>query len=155
MAKKRKMTQGEWYTLHAWLYDLQIRKRQKKPSVNPGGPSAGGGEVSPPVMKKPSANPGGPSAGEDDGASGEEVIPPGISQNGGHVVEEDAEEEEDQQEEDPGMRASRMEHEMWPSQSRKMKTKVKGEEKKEEGEEAEEEEEEEEEKGQQEEEEKG
>ena len=131
--KKRKMTQGEWYTIHAARYGLQIRKRQKKPSANPGGPSAGeddgagGGEVSPPVMKKPSANPGGPSAGEDDGAGGEEVSPPGISENGGHVVEEDAEEEENQQEEE--------------------------EEQKEEGEEVEEEEEEEKENGQQEEEE--
>ena len=76
---KRRMTQGEWYTQHAVGYGLQIRKKQV-------------------AMKQPSAHPGGPSAGEDNGAGGEEVGPPGISENGGHEVEEDAEEEGEEEE---------------------------------------------------------
>ena len=43
---------------------------------------------------------GGPSAGKDNGAGGEGVSPPGISENGGHEVEEDAEEEEEEKEAD-------------------------------------------------------
>ena len=78
---KRRVTQGEWYTQHAVGYGLQIRKKQA-------------------AMKQPSAHPGGPSAGEDHGAGGEEVGPPGISDNGGHEVEEDAEEEEEEEEEE-------------------------------------------------------
>ena len=76
----RRMAQGEWYTQHAVGYGLRIRKKQA-------------------AMKKPSAHPGGPPSGEDNGASGEGVSPPGISENGGHEVEEDAEEEEEEEEE--------------------------------------------------------
>ena len=77
---KRRMTQGEWYTQHVVRYGLQTRKKQA-------------------AMKQPSAHPGGPSTGEDNGAGGEEVGPPGISENGGHEEEEDAEEEEEEEKE--------------------------------------------------------
>ena len=78
---KRRMTQGEWYTQHAMGYGAQIRKK-------------------PAAMNKPSVHLGGPSAGEDNGAGGEEVSPPGISENGGHEVEEDAEEEKEEEEQE-------------------------------------------------------